>query len=404
MILALSLTDYRVRQGICSTMEARISGNSTILRGRCDPCIRNTALQLALCYKLGFGVPADQEKAAEYLTASGSNESDLHREVLKVKQLTGFGFIDFQSRPAKLVDEGIIVVWDFVDDYRRTGLRLNEVRDYHTREYVDMKRVLGGDSDVMRLLKAILAKLYALEGDAKTVERLRRELVRTSSMRYGDASSETLHAKENLGIALLDTGSFAEAESLLRSAFDGMSNILGHRHLSTLAAQSAWCDCLYHQGRYAEVLPIYDKLYSELSELLGVPHPDSVTAMEKWASALGATGDFTFSKTLHSLVWHEREIIFGPRHEVTLASRTTLAVALRRIGKYAEAEQMHRFAVDGFDDLAGASRANALTALNEFALTLELQGRTQEAEVLRQKARRQVSEIQADSNAVIANT
>ncbi len=386
-MMALTLTDYRVRQEICSTMAARMFDTPTTLLRCCEPCLRRTAFQLALCYNLGFGVPADHEKAMDSLAASGRNESDLRDEVLRVKQLSGLGFADLQSRSANLVDDGIIAVWDFVDDYRRKGLMLNEVQDYHIREFTDMESVLGDDSDLVRMLKAVLARVYALGGDFKHVERLRRELLQSSIGKFGDQGLETLHAKENLGIVLLGTGELAEAEGLLHSAFAGMSSILGKSHLATLAAQTQWCETLNMRGRYAEAMPIYRGIYHEITALLGVMHPESLTAMGNWASALGAIGDFKFSKTLHACVLTDREIILGPRHEETLNSKAAVASALRRLGSYPEAEKMHQSALDGFNGVVGASRANTLIALEEFALTLEIQYRFQEAEVLRRRAR-----------------
>lgn len=396
MAMALTLTDYRVRQEICSAMAARIFDTPTTLLGRCEPCLRRTAFQLAVCYKLGFGVPADHEKAVDCLVKSERTESDLRDETLRVKQISGLGFVDPQSRPAKMVNDGIIVIWDFVGDYCRKGLKLNVVRDYHLRELSDMERELGDDSDVARMLKAVLAKVYAFEGDFKNAERLRRELLQTSISKFGDKGLDTLYAKENLGGILLGTGEITEAEGLLQSAFAGLSSILGESHLATLTAHARWCDTVYLRGRYAEVMPIYRGIYYKIIELLGVEHPESVSAMANWASAVGAIGDFGLSKELHKNVLSMRESILGPRHEITLNSRTTVASALRSLGSYAEAEQMHQSALEGFEEVEGASRANILAALEEFTLTLEIQHKSQEAEVLRRRARRLVSEMQSD--------
>lgn len=339
MIMALVLSDYRVRQEICLEMAARLSNNTITFIGHCDKCLRQTAFQLALCYTLGFGIPKDNGKAMDYLVKSGQPESDLYDEISKIRQTSGFGFTDLQSRPAKLVEDGIIVVWDFVDEYRRKGLELSKVQEYHSRELTDMKNVLGDDSDLVRVLKGVLAKLYSFGGNFKQVERLRRELLQTSLNKYGDEGIETLHAKANLGIILLEARKLTEAENLLGAAFSGMRRILGNRHLlATLTAQAQWCETLSALGQLAEAIPIYKEIYYELSDLLGVEHPEAITAMSNWASALGSSGNFSFSKTLHKCVLDQQEINLGPRHEQTLESKTSFASALRRLGSYAEAE------------------------------------------------------------------
>ncbi|KAL9072588.1 MAG: hypothetical protein Q9161_003446 [Pseudevernia consocians] len=383
--MALLLTDYRVRQEICSVMTARLDDPSTYL-GACELCRRYTAFQLALCYELGFGLPADNAKAGEYLATSGRPECDLRDELSNVKQVYGLGFIDLQSRPAKLVDNGYIIIWDFVDEYRLKGLNLSEVQKYHCREINDMKRVLGDDVDVVRMLKAIQARIYALEGDFKAAEQGYRDLLQSCLRKYGDRGLETLYAKQRLGATLLDSGKSEEGEDLMYSAFAGFSSILGESHLSTLAAQNQWCEILNVRGRHEEATQTYRAIYERMAELLGVMHPDSLTAMANWASALGVMGDFKYSKTLHSLVAMDREQVLGPTHELTLDSKTHLASALRHLGSYAEAEKIHQSALDGFEDAVGASAISVTRTLEEYALTLEVQGKFQDAEILRRRA------------------
>lgn len=331
MMMGLLLTDYRVRQEICSALETRFDTPATLL-GRCGPCLRNTAFQLALCYKLGFGTPADNERAVDYLATSGRSESDLRGEILKVKHLSGFGFVDLQSRPAKFVSDGIIYVWTFVYEYPRKGLKLTEVQDYHLREYLDMEKVLGNDTEILRTLKAVQARIYTVEGDLKNAERLQRELLQRCLRKSDDIGLDTLYAKQNLGATLLKAGELDEGEVLSQSAFFGMSTILREAHLSTLAAQNQWCETLSIRGRHEEAMQTYKAIYEKTIEILGAVHPNSLVAMANWGSALGAMGDFEFSKTLHSLVSQDMESVLGPTHEITLNSKTDLASALRHLG------------------------------------------------------------------------
>lgn len=242
-------------------MVARMPETPTTLPRRCEPCLRRTAFQLALCYTLGFGVPADHEKVVYYMASSGKTESDLH---VGSQANIGIWIFDLQSRPAKLVDNGIIVIWDFVDDYRRKGLKLTEVLNYHLRKLIDMEKVLGNDSDTVRMLKAVLAKIYALEEDFKNVKRLRRELLQTSISKFGDQDLDTLYAKKILGVVLLGTGELTEAGGLLHSAFAGISGILGENHLATLTAQARWCDTLHMRGLYVEAMHIYRGIYYKI--------------------------------------------------------------------------------------------------------------------------------------------
>lgn len=396
MMMGLLLTDYRVRQEICSALLTRFDTLATLL-GHCEPCLRNTAFQLALCYKLGFGTPADKERAVNYLAASRKPESDLCDEILKVKQLSGFGFVDLQSRPAKFVSDGIIYVWTFVYEYPRKGLKLREVQDYHLREYMDMEKVLGNESEILGTLKAVQAKIYTVEGDLKNAERLQRELLQSCIRKSGDIGLDTLYAKQNLGATLLNAGELDEGEVLSKSAFAGMSTILGEGHLSTMAAQNQWCETLNMRGRHEEAMQTYKAIYEKTIEILGAEHPNSLVAMANWGSALGAMGDFEFSKTLHSLVSQDMEKVLGPTHEMTLNSKTRLASALRHLGSYAEAEKIHRSTLDALDDAVGPSRKCVTRMLEEYALTLEVQRKFLKAGRLRRRARGLVFDMKIDA-------
>ena len=167
-----------------------------------------------------------------------------------------------------------------MDEYHRKGLKLIDVEAYHLRELSPTELLLGNNSDIVRMLKIILAKIHAMRGNDGEVERLRRELLQTSLEKFGDEDRETLLAKEHLGVALLKTRRFPEAEHLLSSAFFGMRKTLGRNHLATLTAQAHWCETLSIHGRHTEAVPIYEEIYSGLCEPMGAEHAETVTAMD----------------------------------------------------------------------------------------------------------------------------
>ena len=81
--MALTLSDYRVRQEICNVM----ADTSHTFLGHCETCSRCTAFQLALCYRLGHGIPQDRAKAIDLLTVNTRPESDLDDEIATIKHI-----------------------------------------------------------------------------------------------------------------------------------------------------------------------------------------------------------------------------------------------------------------------------------------------------------------------------
>src|SRR3954447_4238289 len=69
-IAQLYLPDFRVRTYITSCLRESISRYSPI-------DAQNAAIQLALCYKLGFGVPRDEEKASDLMRQINKQPQDL---------------------------------------------------------------------------------------------------------------------------------------------------------------------------------------------------------------------------------------------------------------------------------------------------------------------------------------
>ena len=87
-----------------------MAGTSHTFLGHFETCSRRTAFQLALCYRLGYGMPQDHAKAIDLLAVSNTPELDLYDEIATIKHISGYGFIDPAGRSAKLFDDGYLSV------------------------------------------------------------------------------------------------------------------------------------------------------------------------------------------------------------------------------------------------------------------------------------------------------
>jgi hypothetical protein len=78
------MVDYRVRSKIVACLKTRASDSAR--RRSCDTRSRNAAFQLALCYKVGFGVRIDETESRIWLEHSLRQQDDLEYEFELLKR------------------------------------------------------------------------------------------------------------------------------------------------------------------------------------------------------------------------------------------------------------------------------------------------------------------------------
>ena len=84
------------------------------------------------------------------------------------------------------------------------------------------------------------------------MERRRRAL--------GEDDIDTLQSMSNLGTLLLRQGKYAEAQTVLRQAYEKRKVVLGADHVFTLGTMSQLSSTYERQDRFAEALPLLTEL------------------------------------------------------------------------------------------------------------------------------------------------
>ncbi|KAL2058308.1 hypothetical protein ABVK25_001034 [Lepraria finkii] len=113
---------------------------------RCKACHDSAAFQVALCYKVGFGISSSEDQVRYWLGDERTLE-DLERE-LEIVRNADWSHTDTIT---KLLDEGYYIQMDYSGEYQRAGILEASVAEY-VREMRDMERVLGRLHPVIRRL------------------------------------------------------------------------------------------------------------------------------------------------------------------------------------------------------------------------------------------------------------
>ena len=207
-----------------------------------------------------------------------------------------------------------------------------------------------------------------------------------------------LSAVDTLGRLLTLAGGasrLAEAEPLLRRAYEGKVQLLGAVHPSTLISAGNLASLLQTlaspavgEGAAAttgavaeqraalgeEALSLLKQLYEVKKTQLGTEHPATLVISNNLAVLLQDQGKFFEAEPWfrHTLEGKERGL--GKWHPSTLVTADNLAFCLKDQGKMAEAEPVYRFTIKARATTLGQDHPETLLTRAKLAIVLANQG------------------------------
>ncbi len=152
-----------------------------------------------------------------------------------------------------------------------------------------------------------------------------------------------------LGQTYLSLGAHAEAERLLKSAYELRRQVLGENHADTATSMYWLGDLLMRMERPAEGLPLTRGAYEIRARLLGPDAEDTLESLSDLGIAQAYANDWDAAEATLRKVLDIRLSSpgFGPKHARTFASMDKLAGILQWRGKMEEAETLLRSALAG---------------------------------------------------------
>lgn len=376
-ILSLTEAPYSVKEEIYLALKRRASASSQGCHFKCESCSSQAAFELAVCYKIGFGTPADAEVSKYFLSMSKKKESDIQDELQLLMEARPKP-LDDRSPLAKFSDQGSLYYSDNVAN-ALTDLSGSDLEAQFLREISDVDSVLGNANAVTHTLKMGLITIYEQQGKFQLAEIVCRMALQSISELVGDRHTVTLECTDRLACILRENGNLSEAECLQQSAIGLMTDLVGKDHIRTKRLLHNFCDTLELERRFQETAHIREDVFNSLTVILGANHPEVIVAMDKWGLAKRYAGNFQFAATLHHLAFQDAEQDLGPKHSITLTCMVNYAEALREQREYEKAETWHQRAVEGFKIQYGVHHQKTAVAQHSFGVTLETQSKWLEA-------------------------
>jgi tetratricopeptide (TPR) repeat protein len=205
----------------------------------------------------------------------------------------------------------------------------------------------------------------------REVEILRRTL--------GPESNDTLHATNNLAVALGKQGKLTEARKLFEQVLEVRRRTSGPEHPDTLGAMHNLAVQCQREEKYDEARRLFEQLLEARRRVLGPDHPDTLHTMYVLAMTLGQLGKVDEANALYEQTLKIRRRIMGPDHPETLQTMHDLAVGLGAKGKQDEARKLFELVLAIRRRSPGPEHPQTLDTMFRLAQSLQETGQEEEA-------------------------
>ncbi len=249
----------------------------------------------------------------------------------------------------------------------------------------------------------------------------------------GERHTDTAHARNLMGLLLVQNGQHADAEPMLRRAIEDNTAWFGRRHEATIESMGALATLLGLQMRNDEAEPVLKEVLESQVAVLGRDSTEAVNTMSTLATLYGDIGRFDdaermfvdatriaerttradhpitlslkanhawmmywrarhgnpapeerqrlleASRALSEQTLAARERVLGPEHHETMTSVNNLAVVYFELGRNKESEALRRRDLEVSIRTLGEEHPDSITTQANFGAFLLKQNRFEEA-------------------------
>ncbi len=336
-ILDLYCCHYRVRSHIATCIEHRYWQDPGSYSAELN---RKVAFQLALCYKLGFGVEKAEHTSMSALHSAGKTKADLEEALDRCSK--GQNYADQTAVVKELTRKGHLPLIEIGFYYLHAG-NLEEAESQLKREITDHQVSLGDKSDITLTLKCALSSLWVLQKRWEDAEKLQVDIVQTS-MQSGmhPHHPSLLAAINNLAFVYLQREDWIHAEKLLLKLQEVDKKALDAAHLTSLHIAGNLAGVYKAQKRW-DVAEQSELQALEISMAqLGPEHATTLGNQAELAWTYKKQGHWHDAERLEFQTWETSERVLGKEHPHTLTFKSSLAYTLAVQQRYEEAEELFR--------------------------------------------------------------
>ncbi|KIV99994.1 uncharacterized protein PV09_08351 [Verruconis gallopava] len=356
-ILDYYSADYRLRKYIAKCLESRVNQHAV-------KNAENDAVQLAVCYYIGFGVPKDDEK---FLQLRDANERLRCLIETEIKSLNPKPRSYDHPLVARIFATGHLSHLHQNQQNRDFSL-LKDTENSLKRELDDLSASINNAS-LRWILFDTLIDCLRMEGNFSLAEELESELLQMREKTLGHENFQSIAGMTNLAHVHWQLGKPHLALEVTQRALQTSRRTRGMDDILTMMIMGNMSSIYYSLGKYpeAEALEVY--LEEKRSAMLGKDHPDTITSMANRAAILWRQGRLEEAESLALTAFRMREKIYGIEQADTLVSMSNLALIYQSQGEYNRAEGLQLKAAEVSKKIHGELSPATLMNMSNLALT-----------------------------------
>ncbi|MCJ1396800.1 hypothetical protein MMC18_009692 [Xylographa bjoerkii] len=411
---------YLVRENIFATLQLRASD-----RVSCDSCWHDAAINLAYCYRAGFGVERDLETAThwfEEVKASfalrqqdrtgppvvlppesflprHATNSSITNEGLLQRGLLDFSLINLITEEAdigtvihKIETESRAREAEFGEEYSSTlyfklllstlYLQVGKVDEALAiqNRIVRIYRQQGGVTLLTRQAMAVQVGTLLQLGNLEQAKLIQEELVAEARKANGDKHPDTVQSVLDLAVIKAEMSEYDEAEVLQIAGLEDIRKLFGTEHPRTINAMRSLCSTYCDQGRYYEAESIALEARSLSIQSLGSNNPKTLAVSQLLFRVYYAQDKLDEAEEQGMAVFKGRELLLGYSHPDTLAACANLSTLRLQLDQLNAADKLLDPLYDECKRVLGFGNSITMMVVSNFASLRAKQQRWKEAE------------------------
>ena len=281
--------------------------------------LQQASFQLAVCFRLGFGLDQNYEKAIEAVQQSGRSEPDLNLEIEQISSTHDIIQNElFRNLNSGSLDTAQNTISNTAN-YNLVNAQLELQKDLAA-----INSILYNAFTLLTTIKDSLAVIFTLRGLWQDAEELEVQVMETRKRVLGAEHRDTLAGINNLAFTFWNQGRWKEAEELNVQVMKTSLRVLGAEHRDTLTSIANLASTYWNQGRWNEAEDLSVQVMETRKRVLGAEHPDTLITIANLAHIYYAQRHKSKAIRLMGDVVSCRIKKIGADHPDTIAAGDTL--------------------------------------------------------------------------------
>lgn len=387
------------------------------------------ALELAICYHLGFGVDRDTRRVSELLaeydipvtsleniiaSLVSQEEPGYHNDVYQNYKDQGFVRENYHTEKCRTHEDLKLMEAHYLKEIADMELSLG--RQHYLLQFprVQLSHVLQKDGrwDELEQLqvemlhfalqiadtqqhaefiiditsyKSMLAQTYIEQARPEEAEKLGLEVAEYREAMYGLEHPDTLDSLADLARTYTYQTHHLKAAELERRVLESRRRIFGMEHPETILAAERLASSYVELGRWAEAESLLLQVLSSSRRVLGPEDSVSVNGMEDLTQLYMFQKEWDKAERIQMQILDVQEVTLRPNHQDILDSKDSLAAIYAAQDQWEKAENLQLEILEAREMTLGSDHLDTMNSLSALGTLYGDKGQLKEAESTQRK-------------------